>query len=408
MSKCATMVYRSRMRITKHTEQKGTAMILSNGRVFIDGHFVSADVKITEEHFSQIKVDGKIEPEQNEKVIDCKNKKVIPGLFDIHTHGCLGFDFSKSECDEDEQMCKFYGSHGVTSILATTMTNELGQYRRACASIRQLIEKQKGSSVSSEATVRGINMEGPFISKEKRGAHDPQYIYPVSDELFDELDGLSGNAIKLYTIAPELDGATEFISKHKDRVASVGHSDCDYDTAMKAFDVGSNHVTHLYNAMNGLHHRKPGIIGAAADRGAYVELICDGLHVHESVIRSTFKFNPGRVIMISDSINPTGLPEGKYSAGGLDVYMKNGEIRLEDGTLAGSSITLFEGLKRAVLKFGIPEEEAVLAATYNPAASLNMEHECGSIAEGLCGDCVVIDDDYNICNIVIGGKETEV
>ncbi len=148
--------------------------------------------------------------------------------------------------------------------------------------------------------------------------------------------------------------------------------------------------------MNGLHHRKPGIPGAAADANAWVELICDGLHVHESVIRHAFKAYPGRVVLISDSIAPSGLPDGQYSSGGLPVTLKDGEIRLEDGTLAGSGITLFEGLKRCVTRFGVPEEEAILAATYNPAASVGLEDICGSIAVGLDADFLVIDDDYTL------------
>lgn len=385
-------------------------MIFRNGMAFVKGTFTKADIRTVGNKIADIAPEGLLTPETGERVVDCTGRKIIPGLFDIHTHGCLGFDFSKSTCGEDEQMCRFYAKHGVTSVLATTMTNELTQYRNACGEIKKLMEKQKSAEADgceAAATVRGINMEGPFISKEKRGAHDPQYIYPVTDELFDDLDGRSGGAIKLYTIAPELDGAIEFIKNHPDRVASVGHSDCDYDTAMKAFEAGSDHVTHLYNAMNGLHHRKPGIIAAASDCAAYVELICDGLHVHEAVIRTTFKMNPGKVVMISDSINPTGLPEGEYSAGGLKVFVRNGEIRLEDGTLAGSSITLFEGLKRAVKKFGIPEEEAILAATYNPAASLGLESELGSIAEGLAADLIVMDEDYNIDSIYIGGVKVE-
>lgn len=381
-------------------------MIVKNANVFINGSFTKADMAIDGGRFLKIVTGGGLSPRAGEGFVDYSGKKIIPGLFDIHTHGCLGFDFSKASCEEDEKMCEFYASHGVTSVLATTMTNELTQYRGACGEIKELMDRQKNESGSAQrATVRGINMEGPFISKEKRGAHDPRYIYPVTDELFDDLDGRSGGAIKVYTIAPELDGAIDFIKRHPDRVASVGHSDCDYDTAMKAFKAGSNHVTHLFNAMNGLHHRKPGIISAAADSNAYVELICDGLHVHESVIRSTFKLNPGRVVMISDSINPTGLPEGKYTAGGLDVFMKNGEIRLEDGTLAGSSITLFEGLKRCVLDFKIPESDAILAATYNPAASLGLERECGSIKEGLSADFIVMDDNYNIADIYVGGAK---
>ena len=383
-------------------------MIYKNARVFIEGHFRDASFRLNDGRFVEISEGGReLEAAPDEQVIDCKGNKIIPGLFDIHTHGCLGYDFTFSSAEEDRKMLDHYAAHGVTSVLATTMTSSPDTYRRACSQIRQLADSVKDVRVFP-AKVRGINAEGPFLSIEKKGAHDPQYITAPDEDYYNELNSLSGGMIRLITIAPEQDSAIGFIKKHTADNAvkrdsalyvSVGHSDCDYDMAMKAFEAGADHVTHLYNAMNGLHHRKPGIPGAAADANAWVELICDGLHVHESVLRHAFKAYPGRVVLISDSIAPSGLTDGQYSSGGLPVFLKNGEIRLEDGTLAGSGITLFEGLKRCVTRFNIPEEEAILAATYNPAASVGLEDRCGSIAAGLDADFLVIDDDYNLLQV---------
>ena len=383
-------------------------MIIKNVRVFLNGAFREASFRVMDGKFAEI-IEGtkELTPAPDEQVLDYTGHKVIPGLFDIHTHGCLGYDFSFSSAEEDVKMLNHYAENGVTSVLATTMTNAPDVYRRACSQIGQLKSPVKDIF---PAKIRGINAEGPFLSLEKKGAHDPQYITAPDEAYFNELNTLSGGIIRLITIAPEQDNAIEFIKKHTAGNASdkssalyvsVGHSDCDYDTAMKAFNAGADHVTHLYNAMNGLHHRKPGIPGAAADAKAWVELICDGLHVHESVLRHAFKAYPGRVVLISDSIAPSGLPDGQYSSGGLPVFLKNGEIRLEDGTLAGSGITLFEGLKRCVKDFGIPEEEAILAATYNAAASVGLEGRCGSIAVGLDADYVVIDDDYRLLSVHI-------
>ena len=411
-------------------------MQILNGRVFIDGNFVNADLKVENGLFTAIAPTGGLTPEGDTDILDCSGLKILPGLFDIHTHGCLGHDFSRSTAGDDLAMCRFYAAHGVTSILATTMTSPLEQYRQACREIRAAMQRQEdyvqqADSVSAtdptassdrrpesapQARIRGINMEGPFLSASKKGAHDPRYLYPVTDELFTELNSLSGDAIKVLTIAPELPGAMDFIKNHAaagadghiicdpaHQVISVGHSDCDYDTAMTAFSLGANHVTHLYNAMRDPAHRAPGIVGAAADSSAFVELICDGLHVHESIIRNAFRSNPGRVVMISDSISPTGLPDGPYTAGGMDVQMINGEIRLANGTLAGSSITLFDALARCITRFGIPEVEAINAATLNPARSLGLENCCGVIATGRQADFIVVDDTYRLHRSVVGG-----
>lgn len=397
-------------------------MLFTNARIFLGSEFVKGSLRVKDGCFSEVIIDRPAIPEEGEEIINCTGQKIIPGLFDIHTHGVLGHDFSVSTAEEDAAMCRYYASNGVTSVLATTMTNDEEQLVRAHGQIRELGELQEKNprEHQGEAKVRGINLEGPFLAEKKRGAHDPQYLRGISEELFEKLNSASGNRIKVMTVAPELGGAIEFIRKHSAKqcndsvrcddthqVISIGHTACDYDLAMKAFKAGANHVTHLYNAMNGLAHREPGIPGAAADNEAYVELICDGLHVHESVIRNTFRANPGRVVMISDSINPTGLPEGKYSAGGLDVFMQNGEIRLADGTLAGSSITLFEGLRRAINKFNIPENEAVLAATYNPAASLGMEDECGRIGQGMRADFLIVDWEYNLQSIYVNGQKLQ-
>lgn len=410
-------------------------MLLKNGHAFVDRHFVEADIRVTEGVITEIGYD--LQAETGEEEIDCSELKIIPGLFDVHTHGCLGHDFSIPDRKGDEEMLRFYAEHGVTSVLATTMTNEPGQYRQACATIGDIIsgqdeytvpefevndaaaaqagarsEEQGDVVLPSEynvvsATIRGINAEGPFLSPDKRGAHDPQYLRPIEQDFFDDLQSASGYAIKLVTVAPELDGAMEFIRRNtaKDDASriyvSLGHSACDYDTAIMAFDCGADHVTHLFNAMNGLGHRAPGIPGAAYDREAYTELICDGLHVHPTTVKMMFNCFPERIVMISDSINPTGLPEGKYSAGGLDVYMKDGEIRLEDGTLAGSSITLFEGLRR-VISYGVPEDQAILAATYNPAASVGLADQTGSIAVGRQAELLLVTKSWDIDSVIIG------
>lgn len=362
-------------------------MLYSNARVFVDRHFRIADLEVNNGIVTSLTFnDGAAG----------SGLTVLPGLFDIHTHGCLGHDFSSVTAKTLNTMLDFYRSHGVTHVLATLMTNPLPMLEASC----KVIEAAIGAGTPG---LEGINLEGPFLSPDKKGAHDGQYLLLPDINVFNRLQELSGNSIRVLTVAPELDGAMSLISSLASggrRVrTSLGHSACDYSTAMEAFGKGADHVTHLYNAMNGFNHRAPAIPGAAMDSGAYVELICDGLHVHESVIRQVFKAYPGRVVMISDSINPTGLSEGQYTAGGLEVFMHNGDIRLADGTLAGSSVTLLEELRRCIKCFGIPEEEAVAAATLTPAASLGMDGTIGSICVGMPADFIVVDEQYNLLEV---------
>lgn len=394
-------------------------MLFTNARIFLGNEFVKGALRVTDGRFSEVIIGRPAVPEENEEVVVCTGQKIIPGLVDIHTHGALGHDFSTASAEDDAELCRYYASNGVTSILATTMTGDIEQLKKAHSEIDRLCRQQAdalSSNACPAAAIRGINLEGPFLSAKKHGAHDPKYLRAVSEELFKELNSASGNRIRVVTVAPELEGAMDFIRAHSAKkcddsvvcsdsrqVISLGHTACDYELAVEAFRAGANHVTHLYNAMNEMAHRAPGLPGAAADREAYVELICDGLHVHESVIRNTFRANPGRVVIISDSIAPAGLSDGTYSAGGLEVSVNADGIRLPDGTLAGSGITLFEGLRRAINNFNIPESEAVLAVTFTPAASVGLQDECGRIGQGMPADFLIVDWEYNLVKIYVNG-----
>lgn len=378
-------------------------MILINGQVFLDGEFIQTDVETKE---GQISFLGKISQEQIVKetdVVDCTNKMIWPGLFDIHTHGCLGFDFSKSDVVEMEEMCKFYAENGVTSVLATTMTNEEYQYENAMINIGKLMSKQEKER-EKQACIRGINMEGPFLSKEKKGAHDEKYLKEISQELVNHYQTLSGNAIRLIDLDPQLSNALSFIHDNKDRfVISLAHTNCDYETAKIAADAGATHVTHLFNAMSPMLHRAPGVVGASFDMEMNAEIICDGIHVHPAVIRLMFAAMPERMILISDSINPTGLEDGEYVAGGLPIQVKEHRAYLLDGTLAGSTITLFDAVKCCV-EFGVSLEKALYSASYLPAKAVKMEDQVGRIECGKEADLLIVDKNLNLCNVMIKGK----
>ncbi len=379
-------------------------MILKHGEVFINGHFEKQDIQIEDGDIVNIAFSL-----EGEEIKDCTGMRILPGLFDIHTHGCLGYDFSKSEPEQIEEMCRFYAKNGVTSILATTMSNEERQYHRAMGYIKQTMEKQRTIACKGQARIEGIHMEGPFFGTEKKGAHDSRYLRAVSQDLFEEYNQLSGNAIRLLDIDPVLPGAIPFIEKNRfiqEKKAgvtiSLAHTSCTYEQAEVAVKAGASHVTHLFNSMRPMLHREPGLVGAAFAFGLDAEIICDGIHIHPAIVQMMFCAMPKQMILISDSINPTGLPDGAYTAGGLPIEVKGGKAFLEDHTLAGSTITLFDAVRNAAM-FGVPMEQAILSATYYPAKSVHMEDRIGSIVVGRRADLLIVNDRLELCQVILNG-----
>ncbi|WP_313133704.1 N-acetylglucosamine-6-phosphate deacetylase [Anaerocolumna sp.] len=367
-----------------------------NAEVFVDGKFQKVDFEVNEDRFTLIK--DNLSSDNDNDCIDCEGKLILPGFIDIHSHGCVGYDFINANVNEIEKMCEFYAGNGITSILATTMTIDPEIHKQAMRNIKQAIDsKVKGSRIV------GINMEGPFLGLDKRGAHDPKFLMDIDDDFFDELNQLSGNNIRIVDIDPKLSHSKEFIEKYSDSLTvSLAHTSCNYDTANKAIEAGASHVTHLFNAMNGLHHREPGIVGAVSDNEVHAEIICDGIHIHPSVIRLMFKADADKLILISDSMCAAGLEDGIYELGGQKVVVKDYKATLEDGTIAGSTVNVYEALKRAI-RFGVPKEKAILSATMIPAQSIKAEDQIGSIAVGKKADFIILDPDYNIEKVYLDG-----
>ena len=372
-------------------------MIFKNAKVFVNGEFQKVDFEVKDGIFSQIS--SNLYSNNDHHCVDCKDKLIIPGLIDIHSHGCIGYDFINANVDEIEKMCEFYASNGITSILATTMTIDPEIHKQAMRNIKHAIDTKVNGS-----RIVGINMEGPFLGVDKRGAHDPMYLMGIDYAFFDELNQLSGNNIRIVDIDPKLPNSMEFIERYSSNITvSLAHTSCNYETANNAFDAGASHVTHLFNAMNGLHHREPGIVGAVCDHNVHAEIICDGIHVHPSVIRLMFKAEADKMILISDSMCAAGLEDGVYELGGQKVLVKDYKATLEDGTIAGSTVNVYEAMKRAI-GFGVPEEKAILSATLIPARSIKADKEIGSIDVGKRADFVILDLNYNIENVYIDGK----
>lgn len=325
----------------------------------------------------------------DEPVTDLGGKKVIPGLIDIHTHGAMGEDLSECSYEGLVKMAKYYADNGIAFFCPANLTVPYEQLERAYANALRLTkEKPEGC-----AEIAGINMEGPYFSEKRKGSQNAKYLKKPDYEGFKKLyDGCEG-LIRICDVAPELPGAEEFISMvSKLCTVSVAHTDATYEEAAAGFDAGATHLTHLFNAMPALHHRNPGVIAAAAEReNVHVELICDGLHVHPAMVRLAFRlFGPDRICIISDSLCCCGMPDGVYGHGGQDIILKDNIARLRDGTIAGSASNVKQEVLNCV-EFGIPLEDAVIAATLTPAKAIGMENEIGSIDIGKKAAFTVLD-----------------
>ena len=377
-------------------------MLIKNAFVFgEDKTFSKRNIAFSDGLFSD--TDCNCSQEQS---FDASGLYAIPGLVDIHFHGCMGHDFCDGTPEAIHHLATYEASVGVTSICPATMTVSEENLTQVMQSARTYNEAELPSE---EAAFVGINMEGPFISESKKGAQASEHIRRCDSAFFEKLQHTSGGLIKLVDIAPEEDGALPFIQQQKENVTiSIAHSAATYEEADAAFQAGVRHVTHLYNAMTPFSHRNPGIVGAAFDnKHVNVELICDGIHLHPATVRATFQlFTDERIILISDSMRATGLKDGEYTLGGQNVTVRGKHATLtENGALAGSVTNLMDCMITAIKEMDIPLESAVACATMNPAKAIGIYDRCGSISTGKSADLVLLDKNLNIKYIFLRGKQ---
>ncbi len=313
---------------------------------------------------------------------------VFPGLVDIHSHGCIGYDTMDGEYLNE--MSVYEAKNGITSWYPTTVTMDDASLKRA---VNVPIGKTDG------ANILGFHLEGPYIAPKYKGAQNIDFI---RDPDIDEFCGYEN--IKMVTIAPELRGSMDFI-KNCDAVVSIGHTEADFDTAVAAIDAGAKCLTHTFNAMPPIHHREPSVIGAAIDKNIYVQAISDGTHLHPAIVKMLYKlFGRERMVLISDSMRATGMPDGEYDLGGQMMKVTDGVARTPEGAIAGSTSNLFTCVKRAI-EFGIPREDAFYMASATPSKLMGVDK--GELYVGADADFIVVDSDNNLKMTVVGGRIIE-
>ncbi len=355
--------------------------------------FVRRDVCFDGRLLSNSSADG--------RTYDAEGCYVIPGLTDVHFHGCMGRDFSDADPEGLEIMAQYELSRGVTQICPAGMTLLEGQLTKVCQ-----VAADHRDAGKPGAELCGINLEGPFLSMAKKGAQNGDWLHAPDVPMFRRLMAASKGLVKLVSVAPEEPGAMAFIEAVEGEVTvSIAHTTADYDTAMEAFRLGARQVTHLFNAMPPFSHRAPGVVGAALDTPiCNVELICDGVHIHPAVVRAVFQmFGHKRVILISDTMRAAGMSDGDYTLGGQAVTVKGKLATLADGTIAGSVTDLMNCMRTAV-SFGIPLEDAVWAAAVNPARSIGIFSRMGSLEPGKRANVVVLDQNLELKDVFFRGE----
>lgn len=357
-----------------------------NGKIVSENGIIENKSIIFDEYIRKIDTDT-----DGCEIIDAEGAYVLPGFIDIHIHGYKGNDASDASEEELVKMAELLPENGVSAWCPTTMTVAIDEIQKSL----DIIGKLKKENISG-AKILGANVEGPFINPKKKGAQSEEFILMPDEEFILK----NKDAIRLVTVAPEMQNADKFIKsicENTDISVSVGHTDADYDTTKKAFECGANHVTHLFNAMPPLNHRNPGVIGAAFENdNVFCELIADKFHIHPSLFKTVKAIKKDKLVLITDCMRAGGMPNGEYTLGGQRVTVKGIECRLDDGTIAGSILTMNKALYNLMTETGLPLHEAVKAVSLAPASSIGEDKVRGSLTVGKYADIVIADEEINI------------
>ena len=340
---------------------------------------------------------------KNAEIIEARDKYIVPGFIDLHVHGGGGADVMDGEYEAIKQVATTHSRFGTTAFLPTTLTMTKNEIIKSLQSIQEA--KLKGTGT---AEILGIHLEGPYINPEKKGAQNEKDIIQLSKEDFLALNQASGHLIRLVTLAPEMPGAMDFIHwlYQKDIIVSAGHTNATYQQMQDAMQAGLTHVTHLFNAMRGLHHREPGVVGAALSNPRLTaEVIADGIHIHPIILKMIHQIKgTKKLVLVTDAMKATGLKEGTYDLGGQEVIVAQGQAKLKDGTLASSVLTMNRAVQNMVTQVGISLLEAVQMATYNPAKCLGIEDKKGGLEPGKDADIVILNKNYETELTMVAGQ----
>jgi len=370
-------------------------IVIRGARLILPDRVIRQDLIIEGGRLARV---GKLRhpPGPEARAFNLEGLYVSPGFIDLQANGGGGHDFTTAQKEEVRKILSFHACHGTTGLLATLITAPIDRLRQAMEIIKWTQAKE----------ILGVHLEGPFISPERRGAHNPEHILNPSQGSFQALTAGYHNLIRVVTLAPELPGADRLIGEiRKFALPALGHSNATYEEARAAVERGVKLFTHLFNAMSGFHHREPGAVGAALDSDVMVGLIPDGIHLHPAAVRLVLKAKGiDKICLVTDSIGAAGLGDGRYSLAGQEVIVDHGVARLADGTLAGSTLTMERAVKNFLEFTGVSLPEAVRTATLNPARLLGLDRRKGSIAVGKDADLVIFDEAFNVHYTIIGGE----